>query len=106
MTVEVVAVIVSVVSVVCAIFFSAKTSKRTDIKDVEDRVRENTQINMKLDDIAESIRDVKSDLAEVKKEMQSHNDKILKLESSVNSAHKRLDEMVKKCIACGGKCHE
>lgn len=101
-----VAVIVSIISVVCAIIFSAKNSRRTDTKDIEERVRENTRINMKLDDIAGSIRDVKNDLVDVKKEMQSHNNKILKLEESVKSAHHRLDEMVKKCIACGGKCHD
>lgn len=104
--ISIVAVIVSIVSVVCATIFSAKNSRRTDTKDIEERVRENTRINMKLDDIAESIRDVKKDLGDVKDEIQKHNDKIIKLEDSVREAHRRINELVEKCKICGGKCHE
>ena len=50
MTVEL-ALIVSIVSVAFSIFFGLKNNKRTDTKDIEERVKENTRINLKLDDI-------------------------------------------------------
>ena len=104
--VSVLSVVVSIVSVAAAIFFSSKNSKRTDAKDIEERVRENTRINMKLDGIAESIRGLKEDLVDVKNEIQQHNDKIIRLDDSVKSAHRRIDEFVEKCKVCGGKCRE
>lgn len=100
------AVVVSIVSVICSIIFGSKNNKRTDTKEIEERVKENTRINFKLDNIADSIKDVRKDLSDVKGEIQQHNDKIIKLEESVRSAHRRLDEFVEKCRACGGKCHE
>ena len=95
MTVEV-ALVLSVVSVVFSIYFGYKNSKHTDTKELEQRVKENTTINLKLDGIAASIDDVKIDLKAIKTEMKQHNDRIIKVEESVKSAHKRIDEILKK----------
>lgn len=105
MTVEV-ALIISIVSVAFSVFFGLKNNKRTDVKDIEERVKENTRINFKLDEIANSIREVKSEVSSIKEEMQTHNDRIIKVEESVKQAHKRLDNMEKRLNAIGGNCHE
>lgn len=107
MTVEL-ALIVSIVSVAFSIFFGLKNNKRTDTKDIEERVKENTRINLKLDDIASTIREVKTEIASLKDEMQNHNDRIIKVEESAKQGHKRLDAfenrlvMLEKSIG-GGK---
>lgn len=92
MTIEL-ALAVSIVSVAFSIFFGLKNSKRTDTKDIEERVKENTRINLKLDDIASTVREVKSEIGSLKEEMQNHNDRIIKVEESAKQGHKRLDTL-------------
>lgn len=104
MTIEV-ALLISLVSVAFSIFFGLKNSKRTDVKDIEERVKENTKINFKLDAIATSIQEVKSEVSSLKDEMQTHNDRIIKVEESAKQAHKRLDSIEKRLNSTGG-CHE
>ena len=59
----------------------------------EERVRENTRINMKLDNINSTTQDIKSELSSVRTDIQKHNDKIIILEQSCKQAHKRIDEL-------------
>lgn len=90
MSIEV-TLLISVVSVVCAIYFSVKNSKHTDVKDIEERVQENTRINMKLDSINYIVKETKEDISRLRDEMKAHNDRIIKVEESAKQAHHRLD---------------
>ena len=97
MTIEIsTAIIVSVLSLGFSIFMGLKNNKRTNVKDIEERVKNDTRINMKLDNIAESINAVKDEVLEMRGEISSHNDKIIKLEESVKQAHKRINELVER----------
>lgn len=94
MTIEIsTAIIISVLSLGFSVFMGMKNSKRTDKKDIEERVRENTRINMKLDNINSTTQDIKSELSSVRTDIQKHNDKIIILEQSCKQAHKRIDEL-------------
>ena len=95
MTVEV-ALLISIVSVVFSIFFGLKNSKRTDVKDIEERVKENTKINIKLDNIGQTTQDIKTEISSMRDDIKLHNDRIIKLEESCKSAHHRIDELAKK----------
>ena len=90
MTIEV-ALLISVVSVFFSIFFGLKNSKRTDTKDIEERVKENTRINVKLDNIGQTTQEIKSEVSSMREDIKSHNDRLIKLEESCKSAHHRLD---------------
>lgn len=90
MTIEI-AVLISVVSVVFSVYFGLKNNKRTDTKDIEERVKEDTRINMKLDNIGFTTQDIKAELSSVREEIKSHGDRLIKVEESVKSAHHRLD---------------
>lgn len=81
-----IAYLISIVSLAFSVFFGLKSSKHTDTKDIEERVKDNTRINMKLDAIAGTTQEIKS-------EINKHNDKIIKLEQSLKSAHHRLDTL-------------
>ena len=48
-----VALLISVISVCFSVYFGLKNNKRTDTKDIEERVKDNTRINVKLDDIGQ-----------------------------------------------------
>lgn len=95
MTIEI-ALLISIVSVVFSIFFGFKNSKRTDTKDIEERVRNNTEINMKLDNINSTTQEIKSEMTSMRINISKHNDRIIALEQKCSSAHKRIDEVVKR----------
>lgn len=101
MTIEV-ALLLSIVSVCFSAYFGLKNNKRSDTKELEERVKENTRINMKLDSISINTKEIKDELTEMRKSINSHDTKIVKLEESVKSAHKRIDAITMK----GGGEHE
>ena len=76
MTIEV-ALLVSVVSVSFAIFFGLKSNKRADIKDIEERVKENTRINMKLDESINIGKDTKNAVIKYQKSNALESDGIV-----------------------------
>jgi predicted nuclease with TOPRIM domain len=92
MTIEIsTAIIISVLSLGFSVFMGLKNNKRTDAKDIEERVKENTRINMKLDAISNNTTDIKNEVSEMRKEINSHDSRIVKVEESVKSFHHRLD---------------
>lgn len=95
MSIEI-ALLISIVSVCFSVFFGLKNNKRSDTKDVEERVKDNTRINMKLDNIASNTTEIKNEVSEMRKEINSHGDRIIKVEESVKSAHHRLDGLEKR----------
>ena len=95
MSIEI-ALLISIVSVCFSVFFGLKNNKRSDTKDIEERVKENTRINMKLDNIASNTTEIKNEVSEMRKEINLHGDRIIKVEESVKSAHHRLDGLEKR----------
>lgn len=92
LTIEVsTAIIISVLSLAFSVFMGLKSNKRTDTKDIEERVKENTRINMKLDAISSNTTDIKNEVSKMRKEINSHDNRIVKVEESVKSAHHRID---------------
>lgn len=90
MTIEI-SLLISAISVTFAIYFGLKNSKRTDTKDIEARVEQNTRINMKLDENIRLSQDTKAEIKMLKADLQRHNDKIIEIEASSKAAHRRLD---------------
>lgn len=96
-----IAVIISIISVAFSVFFglftlgfNLKNNKKSDNSELEERVRENTRINMKLDAISTNTEEIKKEVAEMRKELNSHDNRIVKVEESVKQAHHRIDELL------------
>ena len=89
--ISIIGLVISAISVSCAIYFSSKNSKKTDVKEIEQRVAERTETNMKLDEINRNTQDIKYDVTAVKKDVQKHSEKIIEIDSSIKQAHHRLD---------------
>lgn len=100
--ISIIAVCVSLASVIIALVFNLKSSKKTDTREIEERVKENTRINMKLDNISSDIKDVKADINSMRDEMKTHNDRIIKVEESAKQAHHRLDTIEKRLNSMEG----
>ena len=93
-----IAVIISIISVAFSVFFglftlgfNLKNNKKSDNAELTERVKENTRINMKLDTISGNTADIKNEVIEMRKELNSHDNRIIKVEESVKSAHHRID---------------
>lgn len=92
MTLEIsLAVFVSVLSLCSSVFFNLKNTKRSDTKDIEERIKSDTRINMKLDNISVTMSELKEEVTSLRDIITAHNERIIKLEQSTKSAHHRLD---------------
>ena len=94
MTVEV-ALVVSVVSVSFSIFFGLRNNKRSDVKEIEQRVRERTETNMKLDNIGKCVGEIKDNISDTKRDLQEVKEKLFLVEQKINKAHYRIDALEK-----------
>jgi predicted nucleic acid-binding Zn-ribbon protein len=92
MTIEI-ALLISIVSVVFSIFFGLKNNKKSDQKEIADRIARDTRTDMKLDEISSNVRDVKETVKNIQNDIKDHEGRIVKLESSYKAEHKRLDEI-------------
>lgn len=86
-------IVISAISVSCAIYFSRKNSKATDMKEIEQRVAERTETNLKLNNIIQNTQEIRYDVTSVKKDVQKHGEKIVEIEASAKQAHKRIDTL-------------
>ena len=97
MTIEVsTAIVISIISLLFSAYMGIKGNKRTDTKDIEERTKERTELNVKLDYISSNMQDIKEQISSLVKDVQNHGVKIAELEQSTKSAHHRLDSLEKK----------
>ena len=94
MTVEI-SLLLSGISVAFAIFFGISSKNRNDRKDTEqeteDRAATHTLLMTKLENIAEDVKEIKRDNREMRSEVQNLRDRVVAVEQSLKSYHKRLD---------------
>lgn len=92
MTVEV-AFLISALSVAFSIFFGLKNNKRTDAKDIEERTRERTELNCKLDMINSSTQEIKEQIASLVRDVQKHGDRITQIEGNMKHTMDYLEKL-------------
>lgn len=94
MTVEL-SLLLSGISVAFAIFFGISSKSRNDKKDTEqeteDRAATHTLLMTKLENIADDVKDIKRDYRETNAEVQNLRERVVAVEQSLKSYHKRLD---------------
>lgn len=92
MTIEV-ALLISIVSVAFSVFFGLKNSKKSDEKEISERIARDTRTDMKLDEISKDVKEVKETVRNIQNDVKDHEGRIVKLEASYKAEHKRLDEI-------------
>lgn len=92
MTVEI-ALVISIVSVSFSVYFGLKNNKKSDEKDIAERIARDTRTDMKLDEISKDVKDVKETVRNIQNDVKDHEGRIVKLEASYKAEHKRLDEI-------------
>jgi peptidoglycan hydrolase CwlO-like protein len=85
--------LLSLVSVTVAILVAVKNNRRADTKEIEARIVRDTKTDMKLDEIANDVKEVKETVKSIQNDVKDHEGRIVKLEASYKAEHKRLDNM-------------
>lgn len=93
MTIEV-TVLISAVSVAFAIFFGLKSNRRNDVKEIEEKAMRDATIITKLDSISVDVKGIKDDMSNINKKVDEIDKRVVIVEQSTKSAHKRLDGIV------------
>lgn len=93
MTIEI-ALLLSIISVGFGVFSAVSSKMRNDRKDTESEAEAGTHtlLMTKLENIADDVKDIKRDYRETRDEVQNLRDRLIAVEQSLKSYHKRLDE--------------
>ena len=91
MTPSYIAILISFSSFCFAVWIGLKGNKRTDVKDIEERAKENAAINYKLDEISRNTTDIKSDISNITSDVKSISERLVVVEESTKASHNRLD---------------
>lgn len=105
--ISILALAVSIIVGGASIYFNSKNSKHTDKKDTEEynkerieeikeRTKENAVISGKLDLINLSNQEIKEQISSLVRKVDAHGDRLTKVEESLATAWKRIDEIVEK----------
>lgn len=94
MTIEI-ALLLSIISVGFGVFSAVSSKMRNDRKDTESEAEEkvgtHTLLMTKLENIADDVKDIKRDYRETNIEVQNLRERVVAVEQSLKSYHKRLD---------------
>ncbi len=82
-------IIISAISLLLAIYtYNSKANK--------DMTTELTTVIVKLENIGNGIADIKAEIASLKNDQRDDHDKLIKLEASLSTAWKRIDELTER----------
>ncbi len=85
--------ILTVVSVGCAFYFGIRTATRNKEQDDKKDADALARIDTSLTSVKESLTEIKSDMKGIVNENKEIRDRVVAVEQSVKSAHKRIDRL-------------
>lgn len=88
--------IISLGVALCALLFTALSFRRTQNRDTSESASERATMTADIKYIRTSIDDIKVDNRVIKADIGELQTKVARVEQSVESAHKRIDDMMKK----------
>lgn len=89
--ISVISVLIAFFGVLFTLLFNLKNSKRTDVKDIEERVNEKAETKAMLNIINSTTQEIKGRVISMDDQLKDHEKRITIVEQSSSSAHKRLD---------------
>lgn len=92
MTIEL-ALLISAASLAFAIYQGVSNMKRNKTADDKKDATQLTTVIVKLENISAGISDIKADMRNVKDEVKEMRERLIKVEDSAKSAHRRIDEL-------------
>lgn len=95
MSIEV-ALIISILSAFFAIFFGVLNMRRNQKQDDRREQSDMTTVIVKLENISSDIAEIKNDIKSLKEDVRNNRDNIIRLDESLKSAWKRINELADK----------
>lgn len=90
-----VAIVISVLSFLASVFFNIRNMKKSEKEEQQSESATMTTVIVKLENIGTGVSEIKSDLRNVKNELNEDREKIVRIDESCKQAHKRIDEIAK-----------
>lgn len=90
--VEVLAILSPLAALIFGYFTFYNTRKANEHKEAENK----TTVLIKLENIGDDVKEIKSEIRDVKVDISSLTERLARVEASCASAHKRLDELTNK----------
>lgn len=91
-----ISLLLSAVSVCVAIVVAVTNIKRSNAHDSHREASDLTTLIVKLENINEGINEIKSEMRNMKNDIQDLRDRLIIVEQSVKSAHHRIDTIGSK----------
>jgi len=95
--ISVISIFISVISVGFAIYQGTTTMDRDRQKDDRTDTTALTTVIVKLEGISNGITEIKNEIISVKTDIQDNRSRIIILEESTKSLHKRMDSCERHC---------
>ena len=83
-------IIISVVSVAFAVYMGLRGNRKADNEEREDRIRTETRMNVKLDDVLAASKDTRDTLKDLQKDIREHNNRLVVTEQSLDNLEQRV----------------
>lgn len=83
--------ILTFVSVVAAVYFAFKSNSRANNNEVSKKAQVDAILSQKLDSISDDTKEIRKEITDVKVKVNDLSERVVMVEQSTKSAHRRLD---------------
>ena len=90
-TMDYIRTFVNIISVAFAVYMGLRGNRKADNEDREQRIRSETRMDEKLNDVLAATKDTRDSVKEMQKDMKNQNDRLIAAESSIKSLNHRVD---------------
>lgn len=85
---------ISFVSLVLSAIVGFSAIKSRNSNDTKQETTQLTTLIVKLENIGDGVNEIKSDMRNMKDDVRELRDRVIKVEESTKSAHRRLDDYI------------
>lgn len=89
----IITIIIAALSLSLSTYVAVRNNRKSDDKDIADKVARDTKINCKLDEISNDVKDIKFDISATKNKVEDIDKRLVIVEQSAKSAHHRIDRL-------------
>ena len=83
--------ILTIISVVAAVYFAFKSDSRANDDDVSRRAQEGAILSQKLDSIREDTQEIRKEIVDVRGKVNALSERLILVEHDTKSAHERIN---------------
>ena len=89
----IITIVIAALSLSLSTYVAVRNNRKSDDKDIADKVARDTRIDLKLEEISNYVKEIRDDNSELKRQFSEMNRQLVIVEQSVKSAHHRIDRM-------------